>query len=108
MHYPRVAQFARVQGRVVLDLEVDASGKVVTIKLVSGHPILGTAAKANAYKWVFDKLRSTDSSGTIRLAFDFRLVGECATQCCSDDFVYVSPNRVIVTAPVSGIEETRP
>ncbi|MCS6874254.1 MAG: energy transducer TonB [Pyrinomonadaceae bacterium] len=51
--YPAVAKQLKISGLVRVEVIVDESGKVTTIKSVSGHPILQTAAVEAIKKWEF-------------------------------------------------------
>jgi TonB family protein len=52
--YPPLAQMARIEGKVTLELTVDkASGSVTRVHLVSGHPLLAGAAEQAASQWKF-------------------------------------------------------
>lgn len=51
--YPREALERRVQGFVVLRLNVAASGQVQSSEVLHGDPLLATAATGNANSWVF-------------------------------------------------------
>lgn len=47
--YPAVARAARASGRVVVQVTIDESGKVISARAVSGHPLLQAAAVQAAY-----------------------------------------------------------
>jgi len=51
--YPPMAQKARVQGDVVLDVEVDEEGNVTEITVKSGHPLLVPAARDAVKQWKY-------------------------------------------------------
>lgn len=51
--YPAIARAARASGVVVVSVTVDESGKVVSARGVSGHPLLINAAVQSAYGWRF-------------------------------------------------------
>jgi periplasmic protein TonB len=51
--YPPLARAARVQGTVVLKVKIDKSGEVQKVKLVSGHPLLVSAAIDAVKQWKF-------------------------------------------------------
>ncbi len=42
--YPSLAQTARIQGNVVLEMDIDEAGRPKNIRVVRGHPMLITAA----------------------------------------------------------------
>ena len=43
--YPPIARAARIQGDVVIEVVIDREGKVVSEKILSGHPMLRQAAR---------------------------------------------------------------
>lgn len=49
--YPYLAQQARIQGDVVLTAIIDKEGNVQHLQLVSGHPLLATAAIGAVKQW---------------------------------------------------------
>ncbi len=51
--YPAAALAARIQGSVEFTVTVGTDGKVETLQLVRGHPLLVQAAKAAVLKWVY-------------------------------------------------------
>ena len=51
--YPEIARAARVQGDVVLDCTIGNEGRVVDVKVLSGHPLLQTAAVDAVRQWVY-------------------------------------------------------
>jgi TonB family protein len=48
--YPLLAKQARAQGEVTVQVLVDESGKVVSARVLKGHPLLSHAAQAAAYQ----------------------------------------------------------
>jgi TonB family protein len=51
--YPPIAKAAHVQGTVVLDLRIGAKGKIESIKVVSGPPMLQQSAIDCMKQWTF-------------------------------------------------------
>ena len=49
--YPPIAKTARIQGSVVLAVEIDKEGAVTSVKVVSGPPMLVTAATDAVKQW---------------------------------------------------------
>lgn len=47
--YPAIAKSARASGTVVVQVTIDESGKVISARAVSGHPLLQAAAVQAAY-----------------------------------------------------------
>lgn len=51
--YPPIAQSARVQGTVVLEMIVDEAGRVAAVRVLRSIPLLDAAAVAAAQHWRF-------------------------------------------------------
>jgi TonB family protein len=51
--YPPAAAQAHIQGTVVLDVQVNASGDVENVRLYSGHPMLAKAAIEAVKQWKY-------------------------------------------------------
>jgi TonB family protein len=51
--YPPLARRARIQGTVVLRVQISKSGEVENIQLVSGHPMLAPAAIEAVKQWKY-------------------------------------------------------
>ena len=49
--YPQLAKTARVQGSVILEAIIDREGRVVNLKVLSGHPLLIPAAVEAVQQW---------------------------------------------------------
>jgi protein TonB len=47
--YPAIARSARAAGTVVVQVTIDETGKVISARAVSGHPLLQAAAVQAAY-----------------------------------------------------------
>lgn len=52
--YPMPALKARIQGYVVVEAITDISGKVIKARVITGHPLLRTAAEMAVRKWVYE------------------------------------------------------
>jgi len=53
LSYPREAQAARLQGFVVLELDLNAEGKVQATRSLHGDPRLSAAASSSAREWTY-------------------------------------------------------
>jgi len=51
--YPPLAQQARIQGNVILEVWINEAGKTLNISLVGGHPMLASAAIEAVRKWKY-------------------------------------------------------
>ena len=49
--YPPLAQAARVQGVVLLQVQISKEGAVEDIRVISGHPLLNEAAIEAVKQW---------------------------------------------------------
>jgi TonB family protein len=52
--YPKIAMNARVRGRVVIEAKTDVFGKVVSWRVIAGHPLLNGAAINAIKKWEYE------------------------------------------------------
>jgi TonB family protein len=53
LKYPEEAKIAGIEGTVTVTVELDETGKVITAKPISGHPLLHNAAVDAAYRTEF-------------------------------------------------------
>jgi protein TonB len=51
--YPPLAKLARIQGAVELMATLGTDGRVLNVQLLSGHPLLASAAMAAVKQWVY-------------------------------------------------------
>ena len=51
--YPEEARQGRIQGQVVLQVEIDTNGGIENATLVSGHPLLAPAAIEAVKHWKY-------------------------------------------------------
>jgi protein TonB len=54
--YPEVARTARIQGVVILSCETNARGRVISVKVLKGHPLLVSSATQAVRKWLFEPM----------------------------------------------------
>jgi len=52
--YPKIAMNARVRGRVIIEAKTDVFGKVVSWRVIAGHPLLNGAAINAIKKWEYE------------------------------------------------------
>jgi protein TonB len=55
--YPPMARTQRLQGEVVLDVSIDADGKVTKVNVVSGHAVFQQAAVDAVMRWRYEPAR---------------------------------------------------
>jgi TonB family protein len=51
--YPKFAELRRIEGNVLLELHIDARGKVQTLRTISGNSLLREAAEEAAWQWQY-------------------------------------------------------
>jgi len=51
--YPESAREQHIQGPVVLNVQVDKSGRVEKLRTISGNPLLAAAATSGVQQWRF-------------------------------------------------------
>lgn len=68
--YPEIAKRMKVEGSVVVEATIDASGKVTSAKSVGGNALLKPAAEDAVYKWKFD---SGAGTATVKVEINFVL-----------------------------------
>jgi len=70
--YPPLAKAARIQGKVVLELNVEpADGKVRSASAISGHPLLTPSALEASRQWQFEP--NSVTSNTVNVTIEFAL-----------------------------------
>lgn len=69
--YPALARAARINGSVIVDVEVDASGVVNLVRAVQGHPMLRDVSKDAAKHFRFMPV-ANERLRTARICFTFR------------------------------------
>ncbi len=52
--YPKAARAARIQGHVIIEATIDKDGSVSELKLISGHPMLVSAAMEAVKQWKYE------------------------------------------------------
>jgi TonB family protein len=74
--YPQMAKIRRIGGVVLLELEVDASGKVQKVRSVGGNSLLTEAAEAAARQWQYSPTPNQTVPSVILVQFNFSLDSE--------------------------------
>jgi TonB family protein len=74
--YPAMARQVRVSGQVQVDVLIDPSGAVESVKILRGNALLSNSAVAALKKWKFSPFLGAGnkpSKAITSLTFDFRL-----------------------------------
>jgi TonB family protein len=64
--YPPLAQQARIQGNVILEVWINETGKTTNISLVHGHPMLVPAAIEAVKKWIYQPFNVDGKPATVK------------------------------------------
>src|SRR4051794_19522306 len=72
--YPALAAARRISGTVLVDVQVDQTGKVTEATPLTGHKLLRDAAKKAAVLWQFNETSKDVPMRTVRLTFIFHKV----------------------------------
>jgi TonB family protein len=67
--YPEIARKGRLEGTVKLSVVVTNEGKVQTVKVIGGHPVLVQAASNAARQWQFEPAAKASNES---LVFNFQ------------------------------------
>ena len=65
--YPSLARQARVEGDVVVEAVIDATGSVVEAKVISGHALLMSAALEAVRQWKYEPTYLNGEAVPVRL-----------------------------------------
>jgi TonB family protein len=96
IHYPRIAKFG-LEGTVTVEATIAPDGGVVNVKTTPEKSVLAKSAADSIRGWRFEPSRSTENRSA-RFTVEFRLIDECKTQCCDDQWIFEFPDHMIVTA----------
>lgn len=95
--YPAIAHAAHASGSVIVEVEVDSAGDVISARATSGHPLLRSAAVKAAQGW---KFATRGANTRFDLQFDFvepDLVSLATDPSrCRDGFIKVDPYHLQV------------
>jgi TonB family protein len=67
--YPPIARLARIEGAVVVTLQIDGNGRVTDTQFESGHPMLRPTVTNAVREWTFSK---EAADRRIKVTFDFK------------------------------------
>jgi len=92
MKYPGLAFVASRQGVVVVRVNLDGEGNVVSAEAISGDDLLVRDALSNARKWRF----RPNSSKTASIIYEFRIPDGACGDTMNQLFVFRAPNMALV------------
>ena len=73
--YPPIARQLKIEGKVAVDITIDAEGNVERVKIVSGNAMLTPAVVSAVKKWKFTPftLDGAATKAVAQLQFDFKM-----------------------------------
>ena len=71
--YPRLAQVARIEGSVNIEVEVRSDGTVASVQVLSGSPMLRAAALRSAHNSRFECHHCDQPGASLSVIYTFRL-----------------------------------
>ena len=113
MDYPRLGILSRAQATLKVRCRLDGDGTVLHSEISErdGPPrpgsIIERAAVENARKWRFrySGESTPPEGGTVTLVYSFRLSGTCEDRGCRSQFSFDLPDRVVVSAKFSPLNQ---
>ena len=95
--YPPIAHAAHASGPVIVEVEVDSAGDVISARATSGHPLLRSASVKAAQEW---KFATRPSNTRVNLQFDFVQPDQVSLLTdparCRDGFIKIDPYHLQV------------
>jgi TonB family protein len=73
--YPPLAEQARIQGNVILEVSIGETGAVGSIRLVRGHPLLAPAAIEAVKKWTYQPFNVDGKRAAVKTFVTVTFVG---------------------------------
>jgi TonB family protein len=70
--YPPIAIVARADGKLIVEVKINAGGKVVSTKVIQGHELLASTAASAAKRWQFAASNCSEERSA-QLTFEFRI-----------------------------------
>jgi TonB family protein len=69
--YPQIAKTAHITGKVLLLVTIEADGRVSSVEVTSGPPLLQRNAVENVKLWVFDRPAAAPFIQSVVYSFQF-------------------------------------
>lgn len=70
--YLPIARAMGARGEVVIEVTIDAKGKIVSASIISGNEYLRGSSKKAAMNWQFGAVDETQKTRSVRLTFAYR------------------------------------
>jgi len=96
--YPAIARAANARGEVIIEVQIDTAGDVLSTKLISGHPLLQKVAEEAAKQWKFSPSPGSTKERSVRLTFSFQTVDTEPKSKAEFTIIFRPPYTVAVQA----------
>ena len=96
--YPAIARAANARGEVIIEVQIDTAGDVLSTKLISGHPLLQKVSEEAAKQWKFSPSPAGTKERSVRLTFRFQTVDTDPKPSAEFTIVFRPPYTVAVQA----------
>ena len=94
--YPAIARQANAHGEVIIEVQVDAAGNVLSTKLISGHPLLQKISEEAAKQWKFSTAQGSTKERAVRLTFGFQTVDYGSNPKYELTIIFLPPYKIDV------------
>lgn len=101
--YPPLAQQARVQGPVVLDVVIGTDGSVTEVRVISGHPMLVQSAVDAVKQWKYKPYMLNGAPVEVRT----RVTIQFSVQTMANSTTQIDAGQPTPSAPVQGTKAER-
>jgi len=95
-NYPPIARASRAEGEVVVEVKINATGKVAAASAVSGHELLRKSSEAAALRWQFAAAPEGKEERSARLTFVYSTLLEIRPDDPEFSVSFSPPYRVEV------------
>jgi TonB family protein len=104
--FPPLAGAAQISGKVRMEVQIDSTGAVASVRVLEAHPLLSAASEAAAKQWRFNPVTHNNSVRTVVITFSFRLTNKSEAK---EKYApkYLSAFQVEITRGIPTIEKER-
>jgi TonB family protein len=71
--YPGLAMNQKIQGQVIVVVEIDSDGVVTVARAIAGHKLLSVVAEETAKRWRFENADKGENGRTTKVSFTFKI-----------------------------------
>ena len=98
--YPDIARVMKADGKVVVEVKINSTGKVISTKIISGHLLLHAPSVEAAKRWLFSAADKKIEERSVELEFIYTH----ATKKDDAGVFFMPPYRVEIIAATPEIQ----